>query len=450
MKNSNVLDTLIRAAVIASAVLWLGCQDTSQRGPGSHPTTSNGHLPGGDFTGTGDGGGGGNGVNGKVYEAYIVDPSTLKAYNDFVAPILQKLELTFMYKAKTWYIAPHKFKPLSKDVLGLAFTADETEQLAVQTSREIWINSEAFEKMSGEEQGKLILHEILMSTYFLKFKNSREWCEVFVKMGGTFDGRRDCTEMSDLPAIEPESPLQENDYANIRGMTGWIWENYKLSSKDEAYQQFVLNDFGTRMFGHFQEHQEQVTYPKSELGELLSNTSLLGKMPTQCRGLRLGTQVDCSISLSDVKIPVGLGFELGGVQMDIRDETGVVILSQQFFTQGGNQYENSEYDPITKQKLFFTVVVERPLQNAKRGDRTRNLLLFYTKSGDKKEIYALLFVPVVVTKVEKKNDQTTCWTDKPKSTNSANDILAVVNPETDSKYLRYFGNVIDMQGIACN
>jgi hypothetical protein len=178
-------------------------------------------------------GGGGNGTQNKMYEAYAVDPQTLPAYQKYIAPGFDRIDREMLrdskasespiqwknlIKTKTWYFVPLEISAISKEVLGVSFSKDETQQIAVQTSKEVWIDSRAFDRMSLYDQAILLTHETVMSFYFLKYQSFTEMCTSFAQAS---KHQFSCEEYRPLDEFYPHKvpqPLNFQDYQNIRNV----------------------------------------------------------------------------------------------------------------------------------------------------------------------------------------------------------------------------------------
>lgn len=123
------------------------------------------HIVGGDSSN------GGNELNDLAIESYSLDPSTLDGYAQVVRPILNRLKtinipneylpkfISESPESLTWYLLPVSISTLPAEQTGLPFVSG---QAMVQSHGEVFINKGLFEPLSVEEQGKLILHEIVL------------------------------------------------------------------------------------------------------------------------------------------------------------------------------------------------------------------------------------------------------------------------------------------------
>lgn len=253
--------------------------------------------------GTGDGGGG-NGVNYKLYEAYIVDPANLQAYKSHLKPIFDNLNHGFSNYGedsrvnveapgwstnlfyKTWYLAPVRTETISKDVLGISFTDHQSQQIAFQDERAVWIDSAYFENMALEEQARLILHEVVMAIYFIKFYSFSELCQKGIV---NFDHESTPAGCSPAKALDEglphqtKRPLNASDYEHIRRITDWIYRNGTSVQIDELYGQLYKENFDPRFFSPMENGSNQGSEIEfSSLLNLLKESELLNKLPTNC------------------------------------------------------------------------------------------------------------------------------------------------------------------------
>jgi hypothetical protein len=119
-------------------------------------------------------GGGGNSIDGRLIESYVKNIENIDGYKEVIVPVLNHLSMElpgFAYLLKstvertTWYIVPKSLKARSEDITGLPFPSDQT---AVQGDLEVFIDREKFQelfKIAGkQEQGRLLLHELIMAS----------------------------------------------------------------------------------------------------------------------------------------------------------------------------------------------------------------------------------------------------------------------------------------------
>lgn len=112
--------------------------------------------------------GGGNIIDNKLVESYQRDITTIPGYKEVVVPVLTSLQkkvpqfgefLISQSQSFSFYLIPANLHPLAEEVTGLPFPSDQT---AIQSSNEVWVDSGLFAKMARSEQGKLLLHEIIL------------------------------------------------------------------------------------------------------------------------------------------------------------------------------------------------------------------------------------------------------------------------------------------------
>ena len=131
-------------------------------------------------------GGGGDTCNGKMIESFKIDISTLDEFKEFIQPILDKVTVKQEDKKngtpflltpgfKNWYLIDCKLQDIPKERKGLYL---ETYQTAIHTSREIFIDSTSYNQMQKEEKAKLLLHEMIMSYYLMKYLSLQDICKM--------------------------------------------------------------------------------------------------------------------------------------------------------------------------------------------------------------------------------------------------------------------------------
>jgi len=170
------------------------------------------------MSGGGDSGGG-NSYLGKPLESYIRKPMDLPAFKNTVQRILKEAipdirsPMTYVLDAKVWYFVPGPLSALPANQIGSVVA---TDQAALQDFKQVWIDLDLFEKMSEADQGKLILHEVLMGFKLLKFESLRITC-----FAVRFNYPEFSTECQTQPNVQTGKPsdLTVLDYAEIRQMT---------------------------------------------------------------------------------------------------------------------------------------------------------------------------------------------------------------------------------------
>lgn len=272
--------------------------------------------------------GGGTGINNKVYESYIVDIQKHRAFTTYVLPLISNIKSdprksegkdTFpaFFKSftlyKTWYIAPIDLEKIGKETLGVSHQKSDTQQIARQTKKEIWIDSRIFEKMTEKDQGDLILHEIIMSAYFTQFMNLKELCLAQIltlpKEGSTTefyscDGFPE--KYNDYFKNVPWRPLNAEDNENIRYVTGWLLINAQQPvSESEVMKVFSLKGFDRRAFNtRSQEPNEDLSRKMRgrDIMNALKGTELSGFMPDICKDIGSDHKENCRLEASEGKI----------------------------------------------------------------------------------------------------------------------------------------------------
>jgi hypothetical protein len=263
--------------------------------------------------------GGGNGVGGKAYESYIVSLLDLPEYQKYIVPIFNQMDAAnpgqkiptarLVAESKTWYIAPVKLSPIDKSVLGVSFSADKTEQLAIQTATSIWIDQKKWDGMKEEkDRAMLLLHEITMQIYLMKFENFQSFCKF---------SQTECP----LPELWNETKsfaptkrhaLAARDYDNIRAVTFWIATNGKTASKEKFHAVFAANDFDARLFGTKAlenskrlQAEQTLSYDFTTVKSALSRSQILNKMPDKCYALNSKVEFDCTVTTTPVESKYG-------------------------------------------------------------------------------------------------------------------------------------------------
>jgi hypothetical protein len=349
--------------------------------------------------------GGGTGIDNKVYESYIVDITKHPAFLNYVKPLLVNIkdadgksnsnpETENKFLAyKTWYIAPVDLEKVGKETLGVSFQANETQQIARQTKREIWIDSRIFEKMSLKDQGDLILHEMIMSMYFVKFMTYTELCQIGT-MTTKVDGKEtttDCTKVPDIfkNSFKPEEsrPLNAEDNENIRYVTGWILQNGTSEiNQIELIKLLRTKKFDKRLFNpeNYKKNGESSEIKLETTGraifDAMKATELSGFLPNICKDLGSEAKQNCRIEVSEGKIdypPV----QLPSIRAKVFIEDKLVYDFEVIMSDKHSIYGVKDEDGTIAYALSMST--QKYPENLKLGDKFTTGFFLFRQEGTK-------------------------------------------------------------------
>lgn len=306
-----------------------------------------------DAMGTGDGGGG-NALNYKMLESHLINPNDLEVVKVRVAPLLEKIFPSKdpqvkldMFALKNWYLAPIKLKTLPKDVLGVDFTSDRMQQVAIQTELAVWIDSNYFEKMNEDEKARLIVHELLMNIYMTRFLSLGELCDLTLRTGQKSCGSSMTPEFREKleSQYKPEERrrLIDSDYEAIRAATAWVFANEKTLT-ESAYQAYTKRiGFADKRFGGASNEGENVDQKLkpthlSKIVTALRKAQLSGSLQKTCSGLHTKRNFNCelvwSVSEKSHDLQPALKTQLLEVSFRDSDSGEVVQKSSMEFANG--------------------------------------------------------------------------------------------------------------------
>jgi hypothetical protein len=248
----------LRIVLVLSLMNFLSaCQKDGQGGPSPQQRAI--------VEGPSDGGGGDT-CNGKMIESYRADISGLDEYKEFVQPILFKLiasdgkgtasPFLLSAKLKNWYILDCKLQDIPKNRKGLFL---ESYQTAIHTGREVFIDSVSYSSMAKEEKAKLLLHEMVMGYYLMKYMPLADIC----KASGNCSS--DVLRVANWKIVRPLPyvPLNAEDHQKIRAVTAWLWEQGDHLSLEAFTKVLENNDFDKR-FSLFNGGESKETYADPE------------------------------------------------------------------------------------------------------------------------------------------------------------------------------------------
>lgn len=355
MKKSAVLNTYLTAVMALAMTFAVACTGSGQLpglgGQGKDAATPQQPLADGQPDGAGgeDGttdGNGGNGVNGKIYESYIVNPQELAAYKQIIQPKMESLDKSWnaaekaedavplfnlIWKFKKWYIAPVSLNSLKKKTIGVEFTKENTEQLALQTDSEVWIDSRLFEKMSITEQAQLLMlmHEYTMNAYLIKFDSIYDLCTLASTRAENPEhfncGTR--AEVDKVMPPEPKRDLNKTDYSRIRYMTSTLLENNSFGTKKDLSNLLLINGFDNRVFKNnvdSSSKSEQVDVSANEIVIALKGIAYSQAMNGPCVGVQSGIEKNCIFEVKDETPASANGFKV--LKISLKDASTQEVL----------------------------------------------------------------------------------------------------------------------------
>ncbi|UYL10211.1 hypothetical protein B9G69_006415 [Bdellovibrio sp. SKB1291214] len=300
MKNSMFLNTCGIAVLALCMTLNVACSESKQSSAGN-PSP----MAGSQMDGTTDGNGG-NGVNGKMYESYIVNPLDLPAYKNILAQKFealtnlekdpQKAEITkkwlnLLFESKTWFLAPVSLKSLSKKTLGVEFIEGSTEQLALQTENEVWIDAKAFAQMSEIEQATLITHEFLMTSYLFNMKSEKEKCLKYQTIA-----EFQASLCNTLDSTEKKVELATKDYNRIRKATSLVMN---MSANPTANDLKGFNNIFDDDSSDYQlSKDKEQEIPAEKIIAFLKKAKWAKSLNGTCRGIKTNTHAKCSFDVN--------------------------------------------------------------------------------------------------------------------------------------------------------
>lgn len=367
--------------------------------------------------------GGGNGCDGKAYESYIVNPLELPAYTKYIQPMIENLDrqqnekdskadqkhsFANFFKMKTWYISCVDLQPIDKSVLGVSFDKNNTQQLAIQKDREIWIANKFFKDMSLEDQAMLVRHEFVMSLYFLKFKSLSEICKIMSEtMGG-----QECVGITPqvdlLTPKAPLRPLQASDYENIRRVTGFLKDEGATAKLETIDQRLRDNGFDQRIFnsGMTLSGTDNEKMTAAAYSDIWNRAKFTNSLPDKCFFLESRKQEVCKLDFVEGNINVNK-YDIPAFQTTIQSPSLPDSLVVKTFKSDDNLFVASSdargAEAAAAPLYAVTFYSSGDYSNLKLGTKTRMNFVFLSRKGSTYNLEAYGSLQMVVTKLESTN-----------------------------------------------
>lgn len=197
--------------------------------------------------GTVDGGGGGNKICGRPIDAFRINITELPEYKKYIDPLFQYFNssaypgcrncqahnfavgahISYMIFKKGWYVVPCSLTQISKEKIGSIY---DTEQVAIQTHDDIWMDQEKFNSLSEQDRGLMLFHEIVMGIKILKYDSYFNQCNAIVPEGYDYCGgnNRAKNKRTQLNKLTPQ------DYTQVRIVTNELFYNYQKYDKEKG------------------------------------------------------------------------------------------------------------------------------------------------------------------------------------------------------------------------
>ncbi len=422
---------LTSALAFAAVNLLVSCD---QRGK-DHPAASS--------SGTSDSGGG-TGIDGKVFESYIVNPANLPAFK-YLKPLLENIksensgipsDYTKIFKLKTWYIAPVELEKIGKETLGISFIKSSTQQIARQTTRAVWIDKKIYDIMEPQAQADLLLHEIVMNMYFFKFESIAEVCRNLMTVESK--NSDSCPHASDLfdramPA-EAMRPLNDQDNENIRFVTGWILQNAQQPILEKDFVRILFSKgFDKRLFNPenygAKDAPPALKISGQEIFGAIKGTEVTGNNPDFCFGLTNNRMKYCRVEIEEVskafKFLTLAGYNL---RIILQGEAPINI----FFYAPGETSLSASRDE--EGSVIYSLPLADWKEKVQINERLYSGFLLFRKSSLASQagllLDSLVIKPGIVVSIDKKRDPV-CLVNAPKVNSLWDD--AIVIRQKDSK-----------------
>lgn len=366
--------------------------------------------------GTGDGGGG-NAINYKMLESYMIDPNKLDIVKNRLVKIFdvmfeghrqdnEKPNTDQFLKMKNWYLAPLSLKVIPKEVLGIEFTKDRHQQVAIQTKQAIWIDSNIFNKMSDQDKATLVLHEVVMSLYLHRFMTLEELCMLSKKsdLGGCgVDDSEDLEYFKAVgasPRMKPESsrPLNEKDYEIIRQMTSWLLANegkMTFESYEKYADQIGFRDSRFPLSSSQSIEGVSLEYTALEFETAMNRSILTGQMKSKCLGELTNTERPCVLKFKKLDEKFDLyGRSAQKYQLDLIDEGTQKVLRTVKFIQLEVKNLITAYDSEVQVHLHTLELIEE----AQLGKAYDQVLLSFKVDDENKlvNLKSAVFTKVMI------------------------------------------------------
>jgi len=333
-------------------------------------------MTSGAFATGGMEGGGGNLYEGRPLESYIGDVKKTTAFIQKVEPLLASLKksgnspvinLLTTSLRKSWFFIPGKLNTLPADRIG---SAVPTEQVALQDFKEVWIDSKSFNTMGLDDQGKLILHEMLMGLRLLKLNSRYEQC---LAIGASI---ADC-DRNDKHALSPRD-LQTSDYADIRSTVNEISQGHFEKTDDETWQDLLARHNFSNSFYIFRLKSDKRYTTAQELLVDIQASILTNDLPQygfSSNHVKESVDKNAELAFSDESCRFDIAVDLKAKKFILTDKAAG---SETTFVLDRATY-NRDVFPLNDKLAYVSNFADKTLRTL--GEQNTSVLLYFNTSG---------------------------------------------------------------------
>lgn len=227
-------------------------RDTSGRGESP--------LQIGDLEYGGIDGGGGNGIEGKPLESYQISLADIEEFDTHIIPMIESLkrsfpelasDMVYLSKERLWYFVPVALNKIPSFKIGTFF---QTDQIAIQSRSEIWVDERLYLKMDTESRVQLLVHELLMGVKILEASSSLEKCFVegaLLESEKAYKAHRSScmgrysvnSDLNGLFKSDSVLKISEDDYAFIRRLTMTLLDSQEEIDSEDLKDRMEISGF---------------------------------------------------------------------------------------------------------------------------------------------------------------------------------------------------------------
>lgn len=254
-------------------------------------------------------GGGGDICKKRPIEDFRIELADLEEYQRFVLPILRRASpqknsiftnednntvlAPSIYAAvtKSWYLMDCDIETVSQEKKGLPI---KSIQAAFHIGREIFISKKDYEPMQIDKKAYLLLHEIVMGYYLMKYMSLNEICQIT-------EGCKEKDIRNNWKVFAPlkYQTLNGSDHQAIRAMTNWLWENQNFLTPENFNQQLKINDFDHRFDPSFKPQTADLNIESEKIANVINTANLTQTLPQNCQfdSQSLESQTTCQTTI---------------------------------------------------------------------------------------------------------------------------------------------------------
>jgi hypothetical protein len=271
-----------------------------------------------------------------------------------------------------------------------------------------------YDQMNAKDQSDLLLHELIMNMYLLKFMTVAELCNSSRILNGDKEedgcGKKNRALLEKIMPDEKAHPLTDQDNENIRFVTGWLKQNaQKEISERDFFRVLIYKGFDKRFFTPESENSTSLgdlKISRKEFYQAIRGAKLTGNMPDVCFAGVNGAIKKCKVELEEKPVSVQ-SIPIPGLNFRLSVENEIYVNIDLVFNDEVTLSAYPQQD-TTEDSIFYTMPLVDWRNKIQIGDRIHSGFLIFKKENSNSQpgliLESVVLRPGIVLSIDKKRD----------------------------------------------